>query len=352
MNPSNKRIFYLDVIRATACLGVILLHTSAGFVSNDIGSSNFWVGNIINGSVRFTVPVFIMISGAVLLDDKYDFYWNKHISHVKKLIMFLLFWNTVYCIIFNIAIPNREGIPLDIESIASTLILGFFHLWYIYMIIGLYLIVPLLRCWISKRNITYVKYFLVLAFIFSFLLNQIAEIGCYYSDTFTYIRTLLNNKVQIRYVGGYTAYMILGWYLNNYDLKNNGIAYLVGFLASLFGIVGTYIISTTLEKPLQLYSNMFVNVLLQSIAVFVFIKKSFPNSKHIDSSMRRCVSFVSKYSLGIYAIHAGILLQTARYIHVDSAILHIPLVFIIVTILSIISSYLLSKIPILKRFVI
>ena len=92
MDKKDKRIYYIDILRVIACLSVILIHASAEYAIKNIESSNFLPANIIDGLARIAVPLFVMISGALLLDKKYDFNIKKHINHILKLIAFYLFW--------------------------------------------------------------------------------------------------------------------------------------------------------------------------------------------------------------------------------------------------------------------
>ena len=90
MTKSN-RIVYMDVLRVIACFSVIMIHSSAQYVVKDIGSFNFWVGNIFDGLARIGVPLFIMISGALMLDKNYQFSTQKIIKHIIRMIVFLFF---------------------------------------------------------------------------------------------------------------------------------------------------------------------------------------------------------------------------------------------------------------------
>lgn len=74
---SKNRIFYLDILRVIACLSVIMIHSSAEYVTNDIGSFNFWIGNLFDSLTRIGVPIFVMISGALMLDKNYQYETKK-----------------------------------------------------------------------------------------------------------------------------------------------------------------------------------------------------------------------------------------------------------------------------------
>ena len=191
MTKSN-RIVYMDVLRVIACFSVIMIHSSAQYVVKDIGSFNFWVGNIFDGLARIGVPLFIMISGALMLDKNYQFSTQKIIKHIIRMIVFFVFWSVLYCFIFNIVgskIIKHESI--DIIKIIGSLIKGHYHLWFVYLIIGLYLIVPLLRLWVNDTNKKYVEYFIILSIIFTYIIPQIISIGSNYSNLFEHINDII-----------------------------------------------------------------------------------------------------------------------------------------------------------------
>lgn len=162
---------------------------------------------------------------------------------------------------------------------------------------------------------------------------------------------IIERKLCLRYVGGFTTYFILGWYINNYDIKKQKSVYALGILGLIISIVGTYILSTTTGRTIQMYENLSLNVLLQSVAVFLFVKTKLKNIQYKDNKF---IKLVSKNSLGIYAIHViviNIMYRILYRIGLDIAIINIPIVFIVSFIISFIISFIFSKIPILKKIV-
>lgn len=61
-----------------------LIHSSAPYVIENFGSLNFWIGKIFDGLARIGVPLFVMISGALMLDKKYNFSKQKLIEYIKN----------------------------------------------------------------------------------------------------------------------------------------------------------------------------------------------------------------------------------------------------------------------------
>ena len=90
-DAKKVRIYYLDVLRVIACLAVVMIHSSAGFVVKNIGSVNFWIGNLFDSLSRIGVPIFIMIPGALMLDENYDFSFDKMFGHITKIVLFFVF---------------------------------------------------------------------------------------------------------------------------------------------------------------------------------------------------------------------------------------------------------------------
>ena len=329
-----------------------MIHSSANYVVKDIGSINFWVGNILDSLSRIGVPLFLMISGALMLDKNYKCSTQKLIKHIKKMIIFFIFWSEIYCIVSNIIIStviNHQ--PFNKVDFIVHFIQGHYHLWFIYLIIGLYLIVPLLRLWVKNENKKSIEYFLILSIIFTYIIQPIINIGMNFSDIFKTIYTIIENQLCLKYIGGYTSYFILGYYIHNYDIKHKRTVYILGIFGLIITIFGTYIISNSTQKAIQMYDNLSLNVLLQSTAIFLFIRTKFINDKNHQNIF---IDTISKNSLGIYAMHVLIINLTytiLQKIGLESAIINIPIVFIASFTLSFLVTYILSKIPILKKIV-
>ncbi len=347
----NKRIYYLDILRVIACLSVIMIHTSEKYVVRDFGTFNFYIGNLFDSIAHIGVPIFVMISGSLMLDEKYDYSNKKLIKHIVKLIVFFLFWSVLYSIAYNIIgkiFVTHE--PIDILEFLKSIVKGHFHLWFIYMIVGLYLIVPLLRLWVKKENKKYIEYFMILSIIFSFILPQIVSFASNYNSLFEHINIIFDN-INLKYVGGFTTYFILGWYLNNFDIKNKRIIYILGITGLVITFTATAILSITTKKSIQMYDELTINIFFQALMVFTIVKNKY---KSLDNINNKLLLGISKNSLGIYAVHP--LLLTITYmifekLNLNNAIINIPIAFAIVLFISYVIVYIMRKIPFLKNVV-
>jgi surface polysaccharide O-acyltransferase-like enzyme len=139
---------WIDNSRIAAIFAVVLLHVSANVLSvNPVGSDNWWVGAFFNSVTRWGVPVFAMLSGALLLgagkrEDSAAFYRKR----AARILLPLLFWSVFYLLwqAFRTVLKNA---PVDWAAMGWSLVLGqpYYHLWFLYMLVGFYLLVPFLR---------------------------------------------------------------------------------------------------------------------------------------------------------------------------------------------------------------
>lgn len=139
-------MIWLDAARVWAVLAVVLLHVSASVVTlAPLGGSAWWAGNAYDAAARWCVPVFVMVSGALLLDPRKaddglaDFYRKR----AARVLWPMAFWSLVY------VLWNHRGAlgALRAADVLHSVARGWphYHLWYLYMIVCLYLFTPFLR---------------------------------------------------------------------------------------------------------------------------------------------------------------------------------------------------------------
>ena len=122
----------------------------------------------------------------------------------------------------------------------------------------------------------------------------------------------------------------------------------------IFTVVMTFVLSYTKNTAIQVYGNLSVNVLLQTVGVFILIKSIY-SERERNINKKSLVYFISKHSLGVYAIHVAFI---TRYYNNslnlwfnDLAIVNVPIVFVSAFIISLLISFVFSKIPLLKKVV-
>lgn len=147
-----KREENLDLLRIVACVMVIIIHVSSPYVAmyKEIGGKYFDIGNFWDSFSRPAVPIFLLLAGRYAISNEKNieisYYYKKIFKtiYIPTLIYSFLYFGYLYLIIAIKCILTSERI--DKLSPIKMWIGGepFYHMWYLYMVIGLYLLVPFL----------------------------------------------------------------------------------------------------------------------------------------------------------------------------------------------------------------
>ncbi len=357
-SPTNQqtRTLYFDILRIVATFAVIFLHTSAG--AWDMENFNFdWnIRNIYDSAVRWCVPVFVMISGALFLNPEKPISIKKlYTKNIVRIITAFLIWSTIYSLYdYILSGHNSTHILGHIRNIFH----GPFHFWFLFMIVGLYISTPILRFIAEKKSTT--QYFLIIAFIYTFLtpffFNTVSQILPGISSKSEEITSLLNyyyESFDLKLFAGYSGYFLLGHYLNTNNVKRLKLIYLIGvvsFVLIVMGSIISYYIYGALNNPL--YGYLTPLVLFEAIAVFLFIKNLTPKIK-LSIKTTNIIAKISNLCFGIYIIH-NIVLWTLSYFGLRTTsfniIISVPVISILVFVISLLISGCLYKIPFCRKY--
>ena len=291
------KLYWISNLRVFATIMVVLIHTSGGalFHFKDMPQS-WWAGNIVGGFGRFAVPVFVMISGALLLGKEIEFF-----SFIQK--RFLRVWVpfTLWVIIYVLYHNYFETKPYSFQTALTQYFTGgnylYGHLWFVYMILGLYLITPFLNNWLLKSNESQIN--ILLGFLFT--------ISCGIHLIKRPLGIHIPNDLQN--FGGYIGYFVAGYVLKNKQFNINKLWYLfvftIGYLMLIFG--SFYLVENTGKFDLFFYDYFSPSVFLMSISIFMFFKETF-NHEFLPQLMNP----LDKFSFGIYLCHLQIITILSR----------------------------------------
>lgn len=349
-NTAKERNLSLDIIRIVAVMMVIMIHTSDGFVTlREPSSREFLVGNIFDSVAMIAVPLFVMLSGALMLDEGRQITIRGLLrKNIKNIVILMLFWGAVYSLLYNVCLPLYYGKSLSLRAIVLDVIVGHFHMWYLYMIVGLYLITPFLRRFARRADKNMVLFFIGMALCTQFLLPIINM------DLFSWVCAELKHLFKyvstyyLQFFGGYVAYYLTGWYIVHIGVSRRWMRwaiYAVGMGALLAAML--YVQCT------GDYNNGYYNL---SLLAFVYTVSLFlaVNRLQIRAGDRwqKWIVSLSKLTFGVYIIHPVFLDIADRLVpkSVNPAA-YVITYFGVVTVLSFMVSYIISKIPVLKRMV-
>lgn len=332
-------------MRATAMLGVIIIHVSSPLVNIIYGKnmSFWWIGNITDSAVRFAVPLFLMISGATLLVKDYSLgdYYKKRFNRV--LIPFL-FWMIAYWV-YRWFMLEPTFQPHGLSPIlhwASAIFLreGISkHLWYVYMIVFIYLFVPFLGKGIRKLSspviLSIISGWVILTFVCKpVIINMYSWSGDYATKFLGFFL--------------YTGYLVVGYYLGDRLMTTRKLRFsaaVIFFLTIVISSVGTYYLSRNAHKlDLSVYGYLTLNTIIQTIAIFMWIKDTTVRNRYFSFILQK----ISDYSYGIYLVHVmviGIFFRYDIFWTMAHPLISLPLLTCMITIVSFAIIYLLRLMP-------
>lgn len=351
----KERIVYLDLLRIGSILSMICIHVSGSmWAVVPVTSFEWQVFNIYDSLSRFCVPIFIMISGALFLDPKKKITLKRLANHnICKILIAHIFWSTCYSC-YNIVDKILSGYcTLDgklIKEFIMGIIFGYSHMWFLFTIVGLYLMIPFFRKIAEEKKLC--EYYIVLSFIFCYLVNLVSLI-----PKIKIYLGMLMEKLNINFVLGYSGYFILGYYMHNYEIKSpyRKLVYSLGVLSVMATIAGSSFLSMrTMFATESLYDYLLPNTFFASAAIFLCFKSHFSNIV-FDYKYKSIILKLSSLTFGIYLVHEFLNL-TLQKIGVSTMsfnpIFSVPILSLTVFFGSALITLAISKIPILNKYII
>ena len=132
----KKRIYSYDIIRIVATAAVVMVHVAAPFITRSpIGSDAFISSNTFGALSRLGVQMFVMLSGALILNEAREYNLRVMLKSIFKLLLLLAVWSAFYVVV----LPLCMGEKLILHDAIIAFFAGQYHLWYLFMLIGLHL---------------------------------------------------------------------------------------------------------------------------------------------------------------------------------------------------------------------
>jgi surface polysaccharide O-acyltransferase-like enzyme len=293
------------------------------------------------------VPLFFMVSGYLLLGKREpvsEFFQKRFM----KVGIPTVFWSVAYLLWSVEAYTNGTMRPLGVAlSMLKAMYLGDveIHLWFLYILIGIYLAVPILRVYVSSASRRDLSYFVALWFIATPL--------------FELAQRVVGNPTAlvIPVVAGYVGYFVMGYLLAEVNISNIGkiLAGLGCILAFAVTFFGTNLLSAN-AAPIDSYFYSYFSppTVLASVCGFLLLKD-------LGSNLGKAVNIVraiSAASFGIFLIHIFVIellrkgtLGFRLYSWMAPSVYMIPITAVAVYGLSFVAVYVFQKIPVLRGLV-
>lgn len=336
----------VNLIRAIAIVMVILVHatffpykfTGAEITGLDIAN---WVSTDAFAAVGYVVglPIFVMLSGALLLDpgkadEPMRVFYKKRFNRIG---IPLIVWFTIY-LLWNF---GARGLPLTVTNLTQKMLDGpYYHLWYLYLLVGLYAITPMLRVLVKNMSRRMSTVLLAIWFVSTII------------PAFIYNFTDYGLNPVMFIIAGWVGYYLLGAYLLKTKIPRR-LAYMGLIVSFSVGFIGAWVITATMGPP---NSGFFTNY--QSFSVIIGAISAFSllttiNQKRIErhTQTNRLINWVGSNTLPIYLLHPIILdlvIDAINYFAlpiIDNKLIYTPVLTVTTLTITALVVYAIKKIP-------
>lgn len=282
----KERDLSLDIIRIVACCFVVLMHSP-------IPSANA-NGVFLTGLSYFTSPcigLFFMVSGALLLPVKTDYFMFLR-RRLSKIVVPTMVWTTIY-IVLNVYCSNSEINILQTVMSVPFSAQGHGVLWFMYTLIGLYLLAPILSAWLDRASDKELKFVLLLwgVSLCYPLLSMCLSINT-------------GTTGILYYFTGYAGYFVLGYALKHNRIK---ISLVLSVLVAFLGIILLLVLKKySIEYDFySLFGYESIFIAAFCVAIWRTINKIYNRfiKNRISHKCSGLLNGLSNISFGIYLIH-------------------------------------------------
>lgn len=342
----TRRTGSIDFLKAFAIVGVLILHASTDGYYTPMGGFD-WYASLLWGSiVRASVPIFLMTSGALMLDPEREFslkkLWTKSLP---RLVAAMLFWAFCYYL-YRMVFINHDLSPATlVENIKHILLLHHeFHLYYMHIILVVYALLPVTRLITAHADKRTMEYLLVLWFVLGIFLPTFIKVWPF---------NLLYGmpaKYPLNFVYCSVGYGLFGWYLRKYARNwKKWLAFAVAGLAMVYGgtVVPSLKAGTLVTGALE-GASPGVMVLAAGIcgAAFAGLR---------EWEAPKWCSLLSRASFCIYLVHVFflyILKSLGLHATAGPCVLMIPLTAAAMLACSLVVWLICSRIPVVRKWLI
>ena len=352
---ADNRMVWLDVVRCVAMLMVIGVHCIDPFYISPtmrvIPEYTHWAA-IYGSLLRPSVPLFVMMTGLLLLPVRQQPLGTFYKKRIFRVLFPFLIWSVLYSMFpwftgllglpkeiigdFFCYTQGHESQSL-IDSLKVVAMIPFNfshkenHMWYIYLLIGLYLYMPFFSAWVERASNKTKQIFLFIwivslfiPYIREYVANMLFDRSGYVFGTDTW-----NEFSMFYYFAGFNGYLLLGHYLKEGGNGNAlkifwpfsgsskddrltddwsvwktflicAVMFAIGYYVTYTGFSTTAANPNATETEMELYFTFCSpNVLLMTLAMFLMLQKVVINTPVIVKALAN----MTQCGFGIYMVH-------------------------------------------------
>jgi surface polysaccharide O-acyltransferase-like enzyme len=351
----------IDLIRTIAIIGVILLHATNDLTIqhlNQLEIIRWCTVDIYQSFGRMGAPLFVLVTGALLLqpskDENISVFFKKRWARIG---VPFIFWGAAYFLWDFFVLKHA----ITWDAIIQGILKGpYYQFWYLYMLVGLYLLTPILRIVIAYAERKILRYFVIIWFLGASIAPFVALLTSYSLD---------GNVLTLT---GWVGYFVLGTYLLGVRMRRSTLwALLIVSLA--LTAIGTYWLAATIGGGTTYFFQEYFSptMIIASVTFFLLLNtiqsptsQKETNQKEIapkpisQPKTRKLLKLISENTLPLFLFHEIILesLQKGYFgITINgntiNSIIGVPLITVITLFICLAIIVPLKKVPVLKKLI-
>lgn len=282
----KKRKSFLDILRVVAALGVALYHvlTSAANLDPTVSEQTVAFVDALSRTLLWHVPTFLLITGFLWLSDEKECTFARIWPGVRRFVLVLFTVGLMYAVLERFFRYRSLSVGLFLWSVADVLVGNLWdHMWYVYAIIGIYLVLPVLKPFFQHSSIKNISVLTGMLFVLTVLLKD------------------FENSTGYRFPVGFPManpaypafYICAGGLISKLTLPNK--TPLIGGITFCLSVTGCFL-WMMLVPEWGIWTNIFSGI--SAISLFLTVKALAENARELP--WLRCVS---DCSFGIYLFH-------------------------------------------------
>ena len=356
----------VDLIRTLAIVGVILLHASNDLTIQTMSQLEivrWWTVDIYQCLGRIGVPLFVMLTGALLLqpskNESMGAFFKKRWARIG---LPFFFWGAAY-FVWDFFVEHQA---ITVSAIVQGILTGpYYQFWYLYMLVGLYLLTPLLRIFVAHADNNLLRYFTILWFLGASIIPFAGLLTPYHLD---------NNVLTIT---GMVGYYVLGIYLLSVKIRRSIVLIIMSLGIGLTAFA-TYVLAVTIGGGTTFFFQEYYSptLILASVMAFLLLTGIQPVSNQLKTTTKvtdekivtakkssrsigaRLLKIISDNTLPIFLFHVMVLESLQRGYFgfaingtTINSIIGVPLITAITLFICLAIIIPLKKVPVLKQLI-
>jgi surface polysaccharide O-acyltransferase-like enzyme len=338
--PSPRKIVYwADLIRVLAIYLVVVIHVSGQLTNvwDRIPELQWVIADVYGGIARIGVPLFFMLSGYLLLprSESLGSFYRKR---MPRIVIPFIIWSAIY---ISLNCAGNPGLCTQDYLLQFILLKrSYFHLWFLYSLIGIYFILPLLRLMVRPGTDRKFLWYLILLWVIFQPLRTLM-------DQFLGFSLNINAPLST----GFLPYFVLGLLLGEIELTDKRLilSWVVFAIGCLITILGTYLLTRASGKfNGYFYDYVTIGVIAATASGFLLLRRLSDSGFLATDRFHSFQRWVAGGTFGVYLIHV-LIIWGLDALHINSfmgfALWSVLFVATLVFTISLIIVRLLQKLP-------